>query len=79
MGTDLVLRDLTAHSDRTFADVIEYSLSRDGKTLAYAVASAKEESDGVYAVVTNTATSAGALRTDAARGQRKVCEAHLGR
>jgi dipeptidyl aminopeptidase/acylaminoacyl peptidase len=52
MGTELVLRDLARSSDRSFADVIEYSLSRDGKFLLYAVASPKEEIDGVYAVVT---------------------------
>ena len=52
LGAELVLRDLAAHTDRTFADVSEYSMSRDGRTLTYAVASAKEESDGVYAVAT---------------------------
>ena len=53
IGTDLVLRDLTAHTDRTFPEVIEYNLSRDGKTLAWAVTSPKEETDGVYALPTS--------------------------
>jgi dienelactone hydrolase len=52
IGSELVLRDLAAHTDRTFADVTEYNLSRDAKTLAYAVASPKEETDGVYALST---------------------------
>lgn len=59
MGTDLVLQNLTTHNDRNFANVIEYNLSRDGKTLAWAVASPQEESDGVYAL----ATAGGERRT----------------
>jgi len=54
MGSELVLRDLNTHADRPFADVIDYSLSRDGKTLAYAVASPKEETNGVYALNTSS-------------------------
>jgi len=61
MGTELVLRDLAVHTDRTFADVADYSLSRDGKTLAYTVASAKEESDGVYLASTAAGGEAKAL------------------
>ena len=52
MGSELVLRDLTAHTDRTFPDVTEYNLTRDGKTLAYAVTSPKEDTDGIYTVTT---------------------------
>jgi dipeptidyl aminopeptidase/acylaminoacyl peptidase len=48
-GTDLVLRDLTTGTERTFASVLEYSFSRDGKTLLYTVASIKPEENGVYA------------------------------
>ncbi len=49
-GTDLVIRNLADGSEQTYADVTEFSLSRDGTTLVYAVASKKEESDGVYAL-----------------------------
>jgi dipeptidyl aminopeptidase/acylaminoacyl peptidase len=51
-GTDLVLRDLTKteNAERVFANVSEYSLTKDGKTLVYAVKSKKAEENGVYAV-----------------------------
>jgi dipeptidyl aminopeptidase/acylaminoacyl peptidase len=53
LGTDLLLRKLADQTERTFPDVTEYLLSKDGKTLSYAVASAKEETDGVYVVATD--------------------------
>jgi len=48
-GSDLVLRDLRSARERTFEDVLEYSMAKDGKTLLYAVQSKKEDADGVYA------------------------------
>jgi dipeptidyl aminopeptidase/acylaminoacyl peptidase len=45
-GSELVLLDLARKSSRSFPDVGEYSLSRDGKTLVYAA-------DGMYAVATS--------------------------
>lgn len=51
-GGDLVLRKLADGSERRFPDVLEYSLSKDGGTLVYAVASKKDETDGVYTVAT---------------------------
>jgi dipeptidyl aminopeptidase/acylaminoacyl peptidase len=50
-GTDLVLRTLSDQNERTFNDVLEYSLSRDAKTLVYAVSSRKEDSEGLYAFI----------------------------
>jgi dipeptidyl aminopeptidase/acylaminoacyl peptidase len=47
-GTDLVIRNLADGSERVLADVTEYSLTRDGKTLVYTVASRQEETNGVY-------------------------------
>ncbi len=49
-GTDLVLRNLADGSERTLEEVSEYSLTRDGKTLVFAVSSKKEETNGVSAV-----------------------------
>ncbi|MBX7173477.1 MAG: prolyl oligopeptidase family serine peptidase [Pyrinomonadaceae bacterium] len=49
-GTDLILRNLANGSDRTFADVLEYSFSKDAKTLVYAVSSKKEENNGAFVV-----------------------------
>lgn len=49
-GSDLVLRNLTGGSERVFPDVLEYSLTKDGKTLAYTVSSRISETNGLYAL-----------------------------
>ena len=54
-GTDLVLRDLAQKTERTFPNVLEYALARDGKTLVYAVSSPTVAENGVYAVTPGTA------------------------
>ncbi len=52
-GTDLALRPLAKpEAERTFQDVLEYALSRDGKTLVYAVSSRKAENNRVCATAT---------------------------
>ncbi|HEV8483645.1 MAG TPA: prolyl oligopeptidase family serine peptidase, partial [Blastocatellia bacterium] len=48
-GSDLLLRNLGDKSERTFADVLEYTFSKDGKRLVFAVSSKKEETNGAYA------------------------------
>ena len=62
-GTDLVLRDLAKaeNAERVFTAVSESSFARDGKALVYAVASKKEEENGVFAVVPQAAAPAVAL------------------
>ncbi|MFP5262071.1 MAG: S9 family peptidase [Blastocatellia bacterium] len=54
-GSDLVLRNLADKSDRTFRDVLEYTVSKDGRSLVYAVYSKQEETNGVYAVTPGAA------------------------
>src|SRR5260370_12430315 len=49
-GGDLVLRRLTDGNERVFADVLEYTLSKDGATLVYAVGAKEDVTNGVYAV-----------------------------
>ncbi len=49
-GADLVLRNLANNNERTFADVLDYSFSKDAKNLVFTVSSRKEESNGVYAL-----------------------------
>ncbi len=51
-GSDLILRSTANGNERRFADVLDYSLSKDAKTLVYAVSAKKEESNGVFAVTT---------------------------
>jgi dipeptidyl aminopeptidase/acylaminoacyl peptidase len=62
-GSDLMVRDLRSASlkERTVEDVIEYSISKDAKTLVYAVASKKEETDGLYSIVPGSEAAASTL------------------
>ena len=60
-GTGLVLRNMTDESQRTFADVLEYTISRDAKVLALTVSSRNEETDGVYTFVPGSASEASAV------------------
>lgn len=57
-GTDLVLRNLSTQAERTYPDVLSYTLAKDGATLAYAVASHKDDTNGVFVVATATADAA---------------------
>lgn len=50
-GADLKLRTLATGTERVLPDVLEYSFSKDAKTLVYAVSSKKEDGNGVYVVV----------------------------
>jgi dipeptidyl aminopeptidase/acylaminoacyl peptidase len=52
IGTDLVLRNLADSQERTFPDVTEYLISKDAKTLAWTVASPKDETDGAFVLST---------------------------
>lgn len=52
-GSELVLRNMTNMNERKFADVLDYTLSKDAKTLVYAVSARKEDANGVQAVATS--------------------------
>ncbi|HZS57269.1 MAG TPA: prolyl oligopeptidase family serine peptidase [Bryobacteraceae bacterium] len=60
---DLVLRNLNSGEERKFTDVSEYALTKDGKTLVYAVYSRKGDTNGVYAVKTSVTGDPQALLT----------------
>ncbi|HEU4767461.1 MAG TPA: hypothetical protein VFS77_08795, partial [Pyrinomonadaceae bacterium] len=51
-GTELVLRNTTTGTDRTFSDALDFTISKDAKTLVFTTSSQKEETNGVYAVTT---------------------------
>ena len=51
-GAELVLRHLDTNVERSFSDVVEYVLTKDGNTLTYAVSAAADQTNGVYAVST---------------------------
>jgi dipeptidyl aminopeptidase/acylaminoacyl peptidase len=48
-GSDLVLRNLADGAERTFPDVVEFSLSDDGKQLVYAIGARDNTKNGVFA------------------------------
>ncbi len=52
-GSVLILRKLADQSERSIPDVLEYQLAKDGKMLAYSVASPRHDADGVFAVSTS--------------------------
>src|SRR3989440_10635926 len=56
-GTDLIVRNLATGTERTFGDVLDYSFSKDAKTLAFTVASKNEETNGVYVVTPQSDTA----------------------
>jgi len=53
-GTELVLRNTATGNERKFSDVLDFTISRDAKTLVFTTSSRKEETNGVYAVTTET-------------------------
>ena len=53
-GSDLVLHSTTNANERKFSDVLDFNLSKDAKTLVYAVSAKQEDGNGVYAVATQS-------------------------
>jgi len=60
-GSELVVRNLADKSERTFADVLEYTISKDARNVVFGVSSKKEETNGAYVVTTATADAPVAL------------------
>ena len=56
-GTELVLRNTSTGTERKFSDVLDFTISKDAKTLVFTTSARKEETNGVYAVVTNEGDS----------------------
>src|SRR5215813_11924721 len=69
-GSDLVLRNTATGAERTFADVLDYSLSKDAKTLVYAVSSKNEETNGIYMNTPQSDTPASALLSGKGKYQK---------
>ncbi|HJQ25152.1 MAG TPA: prolyl oligopeptidase family serine peptidase [Blastocatellia bacterium] len=62
-GGELVLKNLGDRSERTFADVTEYTLSKDGRSLVFAVSSKNEDANGAFVAVPGSADAPAALLT----------------
>ncbi|MGO9260079.1 MAG: alpha/beta hydrolase family protein [Bryobacteraceae bacterium] len=70
-GSDLLLRTLADGSERTFSEVVEFSLSDDGKQLVYAVSAHDTAKNGVFAVTLGSAGTPGPEGTALAAGKGK--------
>ncbi len=68
--SDLVLRPLAGGAERTFADVTEFALSKDGRHLVYAVASKKGDANGTYVVTPGREAPPLVLHRGPGRGSR---------
>ena len=69
-GTELVLRDLANGNERKFPDVLDYTISKDAKTLVFGTSSKKEETNGVFSVAPQTDATPVVLLTGKGKYQR---------
>jgi dipeptidyl aminopeptidase/acylaminoacyl peptidase len=69
-GTDLIIRNMTTGAERTISDVLDYSFSKDAKTLAYTVASKNEETNGVYVLTPQSDAAPTALLSGKGKYQK---------
>ena len=53
-GSDLVLRNTTTGAERKFTDVLDFTISRDAKTLIFTTSARNEDTNGAYAIKTDT-------------------------
>lgn len=60
-GTDLIVRNLADSSERTVTDVVEFTLTDDGKQVVYAVSARDSAKNGVFAVKPGAADAPAAL------------------
>jgi dipeptidyl aminopeptidase/acylaminoacyl peptidase len=51
-GSALTLRNMSTGTERKFDDVLDFTISKDAKTLIFATSSKNDETNGVYAVQT---------------------------
>ncbi len=60
-GSDLVLRELATGAERTFANALDLSFARDGRTLLYTASTKAENDNGLYAVTPGDSAAPAAL------------------
>jgi dipeptidyl aminopeptidase/acylaminoacyl peptidase len=61
---------MTTGAERKFSDALDFTISKDAKTLIYTVSSRKEETNGVYAVKTDSEDQPTALISGKGKYQR---------
>ena len=69
-GTELVLRDTTTGNERKFEDVLDFTFSKDAKSLVFAMSSKKEETNGVFAVTPGSDGAPSVLLTGKGKYQK---------
>ncbi len=69
-GTELVIQDLNGGDQRVIADILDYSLTKDGKTLVYVVSAKDEGKNGVYTLRPGSTESPFALLCGKGRYQK---------
>ncbi|HEV8204666.1 MAG TPA: hypothetical protein VGP98_10535, partial [Pyrinomonadaceae bacterium] len=69
-GSELVLRNTATANERKFNDVLDFTISRDAKSLVFTVSSRKEDGNGVYAVTTDNDSEPVALLSGKGKYQR---------
>lgn len=69
-GSQLILRNLATGAEKTFADVLDYTFSKDAKTLLFAVSSKNESKNGAYSVIPQTDAAPVALLSGAGKYQK---------
>ncbi|HKG47128.1 MAG TPA: prolyl oligopeptidase family serine peptidase [Pyrinomonadaceae bacterium] len=69
-GSELVLRNTTTGAERTFNDAVDFTISKDAKTLVFTTSSRKEDTNGVYAVTTGSDGAPVALLSGKGKYQR---------
>jgi dipeptidyl aminopeptidase/acylaminoacyl peptidase len=53
-GSELVLLNTATNAERKFSDVLDFTISKDAKTLIFATSARKEETNGIFAVKTDS-------------------------
>ena len=53
-GTELVLHDMIKSNERKFSDVLDFTMSKDARSLIFATSSKKEDTNGLYVVTPQT-------------------------
>jgi dipeptidyl aminopeptidase/acylaminoacyl peptidase len=69
-GSELVLRNTTTGNERKFNDVLDFTISKDARTLIFTTSSRKEDTNGVYAVTTGNDGPPAALLSGKGKYQR---------
>jgi dipeptidyl aminopeptidase/acylaminoacyl peptidase len=69
-GSELVLRNTATGAERKFSDVLDFTISKDAKTLVYTVSSRKEETNGIFTIATDTDSAPTALLSGKGKYQK---------